>query len=407
MKKILSFGLAIVLILGLSIPVFAGRPDWAGKGKPEGLPPGLEKREELPKGLQKKEDLPFGLKKYLSEDISVEEMEELIEEIEEYISENELEDIDIVDAINNLIKRIEYELLKEEPRLNKFYYALENKYKVLMKYNGELEIDYLEKLMDLKEDLEELESSEEIEDLIEDIELYIDLGEVSEEQYEEFVELAEEFLDVEVEEQDLDELIIEVREFILENDFGGELGSYSDSEVFELMTLILNYNPEDDEEDLDELYEEILDKYNELKLSKIVGQEYIENLEEYKDELEELLDDSEEDMLEKIDDLIEDIDSILDEDEMTLEEFYDIEDEYLEIVEEFQNYEEILEELIDEAKDLLDEEYEESIEEERNLLFNRLLHIILLAEDIETDEEYQEAIDLLEGSIEEYEEVLD
>ncbi|MEA1974552.1 MAG: hypothetical protein U9N10_03205, partial [Bacillota bacterium] len=153
MKKIISLGLVFVLVFGLTAISFADKPEWANK-KNVGLPNGLAKKEVLPYGLAKRESLPFGLlRMQIEEDITEEDIFALINDITEYIEdidEDAIENCTIIDAINNLFDKVDYELLNEEPEFNDLFYLLTKKFEILKK-QAEIEIiDYIEELNEIK-----------------------------------------------------------------------------------------------------------------------------------------------------------------------------------------------------------------------------------------------------------------
>lgn len=87
MKKFLSLALVLVMVMSLSIPAFADKPAWAANQKENDE--GEEIESELPKGLQKKDVIPYGHRK--DQEVTVEEMEDLIDEVLEYIENLDLD----------------------------------------------------------------------------------------------------------------------------------------------------------------------------------------------------------------------------------------------------------------------------------------------------------------------------
>src|SRR6056297_1524993 len=86
MKKFLSLALVLVMVMSLSIPAFADKPAWVGNNKAEKV------EKELPKGLQDKAVIPYGHRK--DQEVSVEDMEDFIEKVEDYIAELDLDSDD-------------------------------------------------------------------------------------------------------------------------------------------------------------------------------------------------------------------------------------------------------------------------------------------------------------------------
>jgi len=84
MKKILSLVLVTVMVMSLSIPVFAAKPAWVGNDKND-----EEIEEALPKGLQEKAVVPYGHRK--DQEVSEKDIEDLIEAVEDYIDELDLD----------------------------------------------------------------------------------------------------------------------------------------------------------------------------------------------------------------------------------------------------------------------------------------------------------------------------
>jgi len=289
----------------------------------------------------------------------------------------------MVSAIENLIARIDYELEKEDPSLGHFMFQLEQKFHVLQKIYGEApeKEDYTEDLEELKDKLEDIEDNplfdedddedrdydQEISDLIDEIQDALNDDEIIDEaSYEDFEEAADEYfemLDDAVESDAVEDLVAEIRGFVLNNAFGSDVGQYSQEEALELLALLFEY-PSIDEEDLDDYYKDLKLAYKKFKMSKLVAGDYLETLLEYQSDLGELddedLDASEEDLKAELIALITRVENA---GKMPLGIFYDIEEGALSLledsVEDLEDYEVALDEKIDEVREAIFANYED------------------------------------------------
>jgi len=289
----------------------------------------------------------------------------------------------MVSAIENLIARIDYELEKEDPSLSHFMFQLEQKFHVLQKIYGEApeKEDYTEDLEELKDKLEDIEDNplfdedddedrdydQEISDLIGEIQDALNDDEIIDEaSYEDFEEAADEYfemLDDAVESDAVEDLVAEIRGFVLNNAFGSDVGQYSQEEALELLALLFEY-PSIDEEDLDDYYKDLKLAYKKFKMSKLVAGDYLETLLEYQSDLGELddedLDASEEDLKAELIALITRVENA---GKMPLGIFYDIEEGALSLledsVEDLEDYEVALDEKIDEVREAIFANYED------------------------------------------------
>jgi len=289
----------------------------------------------------------------------------------------------MVSAIENLIARIDYELEKEDPSLGHFMFQLEQKFHVLQKIYGEApeKEDYTEDLEELKDKLEDIEDNplfdedddedrdydQEISDLIGEIQDALNDEEIIDEaSYEDFEEAADEYfemLDDAVESDAVEDLVAEIRGFVLNNAFGSDVGQYSQEEALELLALLFEY-PSIDEEDLDDYYKDLKLAYKKFKMSKLVAGDYLETLLEYQSDLGELddedLDASEEDLKAELIALITRVENA---GKMPLGIFYDIEEGALSLledsVEDLEDYEVALDEKIDEVREAIFANYED------------------------------------------------
>jgi hypothetical protein len=432
MKKIISLALVAVLVFGLAAISFADKPEWAGNKnqenqyeykhseESEGLPYGLYKKEVLPYGLSKRESLPFGLlRMQFGEAVTIEEIEILIADIKEYIEdidEELIEEFTIIDAINNLFDKVEYELVNKEAELNDSFYRLTKKFEILKKQVEKVseleEIDYNDELNKIKEDLETLledediltEDEELINTLITDIESLLLEEEITEEEYEAIVEDAEEFLEnLDEETADLAELIKEIRLFIVNNDFSEEGNDYSAEESELIMLKLMDYSVNGVEDEAI-FYEELLNDFESFKLSEIVEGSYITKVEDYKVLLDLLLRENLTDVENvKLDILLELVNEVIEDGKMTLKEFNSIEDQTSEFILNIDYYEVELDNLISEARKLIvnnpiDLNNEELLNA-RMAFLESLINGLSLRRDAETVDDYQEAIDFLQDGI--------
>jgi uncharacterized membrane protein YkoI len=323
------------------------------------------------------------------------------------------DDEGMVSAIENLIDRIEYELEKEEPKLGHFMFQLEQKFYVLQKIYGEApeKSDYtndLEELLDTLEDIKDdsifnIDDEESIQDLIDEIEIKLDELEddeiINEEEYEEFEERGKKYLD-ELEEvvgfEKVETLIDEIQNFVFENEFGNELGEYSQDEAIELLGLIAEA-PSVNEDNLKEYYDDLKRAYRKFKMSKLVSGDYLEALEEYKTDLEQLSDgdltEAEEDLR---DDLIDSITTIQENKKMTLDTFYKIEEEALELLEETALYEKELNELIAEVKEIFltsfDDVNQNELKDEKMILLSEYFAALTAKDEAEIQDDFEEIL---------------
>lgn len=419
MKKIISLGLVFVLVFGLTAISFADKPEWANK-KNVGLPNGLAKKEVLPYGLAKRESLPFGLlRMQIEEDITEEDIFALINDITEYIEdidEDAIENCTIIDAINNLFDKVDYELLNEEPEFNDLFYLLTKKFEILKK-QAEIEIiDYIEELNEIKGSLEDEEIDEDIEEginnLINEINSLLLEEEITLEEYEAIVEKVEEFLgELDEEVNDLEALIEEVQLFIINNDFGEGIGEYSAEESELIMINLIKYSTNKVEGE-GVFYDELLNDFESLKVSKIVDGSYLTKVEDYKTLLKLISKESLSDIEKlKLDNLLKLIDEVLKNEKMTLKEFNSIESQTTEFILNLDYYMAELDNLIDDARTLI---IDNPIDlDEIELLSSRteflrdLIKVLSLRRDAETIEDYQEAIEFLQEAIDEFQLELD
>ncbi|MEA1974000.1 MAG: hypothetical protein U9N10_00430 [Bacillota bacterium] len=331
------------------------------------------------------------------------------------------DDESMVPAIYNLIDRIELELEKEEPKLGHFMFQLEQKFNTLQKIYGEApeKQDYIGDLEELRDELEEIkndsifteEEQEEIQVLINDIQDAIDdLADdefISEDVYEDFEDDADEYFDMlddKVESDEVEDLVTEIKDFALENDFGNDIGDYSKDEVMNLIMLAFEYSSID-KEDLEDYYKDLKFAYKKFKMSKLVAGDYLETLSEYKADLE-ALDDNELTEPEKTlkGDLIKLITRIENAGKMPLGIYYDIEEDALSLlgdtIEDPVDYEVALDELIDEVKEVIFTSYkgvnQNELRDKKMILLGFYLQGIEDQENAETEAEFEAAYNKLD-----------
>ena len=439
MKKIISLMLVLVMIFSMAAISFAGKPvkvadfddqqnEYQYQHGNNGLPYGLSKKEVLPYGLSKRELLPFGLlKMQLDEDITIEDIEMLIEDIKEYIEGIDEEigcEFTIIDAINVTIEEINSELLKEKPELNDLFNQLSRKFEILKRQvvECEEEINYADELTDLKTDLEEALEDEDLstEDvvlinaLVSDIEELLLEDEITEEEYEGIFERALVYIEVEDEEIDetnLDELINDITNFIIENEFGEEVSQFSVDKSIAILDEISAYtlNGVDDE---DEFYNELLLDFENIKLTEIVAGNYLTKVNDYKILLEAIVtDDFTEDELLEYNALMELVDLVILNEKMTLGEFNLIESQTVEFILNIDYYILELDTLVDDARNLILNNLIDL--NDKDLIKSRLefvksfLNVLKLKGNAETISDYQEAIEILKEAMEIYQLELD
>jgi len=442
MKKIISLMLVLVMIFSMAAISFAGKPvkvadfdEQQNEYQNEyqhgqnGMPYGLDKKEVLPYGLSKREVLPFGLlKMQLDDEITFEDIEVLILDINEYIEEIDEEstcEFTIIEAINLSIERINLELLKEEPELNDLFYHLSRKFEILKRQvvDCEEEINYVDELTTLKEELEEIldndelsqEDEDAIEVLISDIELLLLEDEITEEEYDAIVERALEYIETEakeevIDETKLDELINDITDFIIENEFGDEIGEFSLEQSNAIYNKIIAYDPNDVDDDA--VYDELLADFENLKLTEIVAGSYLIKVNDYKILLASIVtEDFTEDELLEYDALMVLVDLVITNEKMTLGEFNIIESQTVGFILDIDYYILELDTLIDEARDLI---LNNPIDlNDKDLFKSRMefvidfLNVLKLKSNAETISDYQEAIEFLEEAMELYQLELD
>jgi hypothetical protein len=344
----------------------------------------------------------------------------------------------MVSAIENLIDRIEYELEKDEPKLGHFMFQLEQKFHVLQKIYGEApeKEDYTEDLEELKDKLDDIEDDpvfdedndedrdydEEIRDLIDEIQEDLDdLDDdefIDEASYEAFEEAADEYFDMlddAVESDELEDLVAEVRGFVLNNEFGSDVGEYSQEEALELLGLLFEY-PSIDEEDLDDYYKDLKLSYKKFKMSKLVAGDYLETLLEYKADLD-VLDDEDltDDEISLKVSLVETIEGLNENGKVSLGTFYELEADALSLlgdtVEDPEDYEEALDEKIDEVREAIFTSYEDvdqdELRDEKMILLGHYFQGIDDQDNASTEAEFEEAYDELNEALIAFNDFLD
>lgn len=423
MKRTVSFLMILIVLVGTSLPTFAGKPAHAGKGN-KGLPYGLQKRETLPPGLEKKEELPEGLQKRVSEgkeEINAEAMEALINEVESYIDALPAEDIEeasIVDAIKNLIQRIEVELEKEVPVIDRFYTNLKHKFSILKEsfeeqenlYKEKLEILATELTVLLDQDVLEEDELEEINTLLEEINRLKEAERVAEEIYQELLAKVNVYLtDETIYEEMLSTLVKSIEGFIEENAFGEAIGEYS-IEIKEDIDVVLAEYEEEQVEDIKVFYNSLLGEFTSLKESKVIGGEYLSILEAYRETLltvdTSILTADEKSILNE---MVLEITYILNEDKTTLKVFNEIKASYETFIGDALYNDAKLSEVLEDARRIVLNSFGETSEKVLELkkdLLNTAWDILTEKESYTTIDEYKEAIEVLTSKMSDLKDIL-
>lgn len=446
MKKGLSLVLVLMMVFSLALPTFAGKPPWAGKGKGEENEyeyKNVLNKDPLPPGLAKKDVLPYGLRKDMS--VSVGMMEELIETVEEYLKGIDPDMIidddddtlptgdeeDLVDAIEDLIARIEFELseakrLEETPDLGRYYFMLEKKFEILQKVYGEVEeeVSYEGIINEIKLKLEEVIELDLVPDPIDEDEVPLQdiLDDIAEleamedyeytlEDYESIKADADYYLDIlkdyeaEITEEDIEALRAEIAEFLptveglYKEPNVDSIGEYDFDTFKALLGRYLDYKGKDFDEDLEAYYNDLDQMFKESKMTKLVVSD---DLGDYVTLFDSLLD--EEDLLpEQINDINEMkvlLEAVIEDGFTTLETYDDLENQASELYETIANYqtpEEKLTALLEEANNLYDAAYPELDGTEVIVEKATLLVAIEDAQEVlvETDPDYETAYDAL------------